>query len=66
MGVWDWYIQTIIYKMCKHQGLSVLSYDKHNGEEYKTEYKDIVDYILGNTDGDFVDIILKKCVSSYL
>jgi len=23
--------------MCKHQGLTVLSYDKHNGEEYETE-----------------------------
>lgn len=32
----------------------------NNIEEYKTEYKDIVDYILGNTDGDFVDIILER------
>jgi len=30
-------MQTIIYRMCKHQGLTVLSYDKHNGEEYETE-----------------------------
>lgn len=32
----------------------------NNIEEYKTEYKDIVDYILGNTGGDFVDIILER------
>lgn len=32
----------------------------NNIEEYKTEHKDIVDYILGNTDGNFVDVILER------
>ncbi len=30
----------------------------NNIEEFKEEYKDIVDYILGNNDSDFVDIII--------
>lgn len=31
---------------------------KNNIEEFKEEYSDIVSYILGKTDGDFVDIII--------
>lgn len=30
----------------------------NNIEEFKEEYSEIVDYILGNTDGDFVDVII--------
>lgn len=32
----------------------------NNIEEFKEEYKDIVDYILENNDGDFVDIIIDE------
>lgn len=30
----------------------------NNIEEFKEEYCEIVDYILGNKDGDFVDVII--------